>query len=175
MRRAFVAAATFAAVGLAGCGVHVGNAQAGTGQTVQLDAKTHLQVSTEGGPVRQSLQETVGLSGAYAGQFLRRVLQSPDGKVLFAYDLQVDKGAGAGTYRLLLKPAAKGPTFQKFREVSVNAMDNAVRVELMERPDTGQKIVDVFQLASGSESPQMSFGAHLMQVHNRFFRWVHGQ
>jgi len=49
-----------------------------------------------------------------------------------------------------------------------------VRVELMEQPVTGQKIVDVFQLQN-VEPQDVSIGAHLIALHNRFFRWVHGQ
>jgi hypothetical protein len=118
--------------------------------------QTRLKVSTEGaGP------QTVAV-----GETAHRVLRNSEGKILFAYDLQANR-TGAGLFRISLKPAQQQPTFVKEREVTV-AANESVRVDLLEKPGTGQKITDVFSLAQ--DAP---IGAHLMQLHNHLYRMVH--
>jgi hypothetical protein len=119
--------------------------------------QTRLKVSTEGaGP------QTVAV-----GETAHRVLRNSEGKILFAYDLQANR-TGAGLFRISLKPAQQQPTFVKEREVTV-AANESVRVDLLEKPGTGQKITDVFSLAQDA-----TIGAHLMQFHNHIYRMVHG-
>jgi hypothetical protein len=114
----------------------------------------------------------LGISEAAPGEPIHRVVTGRDGKVLFAYDLEVRKQGESGKYRLLLKPSQQKPTFEKAREVTVNPQDESVRVELMERPGTGEKVVDVFSFRSDSQ--EFSPMAHLRQLHNHLFRMVHG-
>lgn len=161
MKKLIAGGAILAITGLTGC------QPAATGQSVRIDAATQLVVSVEGVAAHPKART----SEPAEGEPMHRVLQGSDGKTLFAYDLEVSKSGSAGGYRFLLKPADSGPTFDAVREVTVNNRDDAVRVELMEEPGTGRKIEDVFHLSD----PPPTIGGHLMELHNRFFRWVHGQ
>jgi hypothetical protein len=119
---------------------------------------TRLKVSTEG----------AGAQTVAVGETAHRILRNSDGKVLFAYDLQAKK-TGAGLYRLSLRPSQQQPTFETEREVTVSG-NESVRVDLMEKPGTGQKITDVFSLAQDA-----TIGSHLIQFHNHIYRAVHGE
>jgi hypothetical protein len=128
-----------------------------------------LAVRTEGLDTPQ-----VSVSEITPGQAIHRVLRNSAGNVLFAYDLDVAKQGGA--YRFLLQPASAGPTFAAPREVNVTSGNEAVRVELMAQPGTSNKIVDVFSLSNSPDVPESTgFGDHLMAMHNRLWKWVHGQ
>lgn len=155
---------------------HVATMQVQQGQAVNLDAQTKLVVSTEGGPAQSPATRLVG--SPTSKEPIHRVLESSDGKVLFGYDLQVGKALPAGSYRLILKPAATGPTFRKSREVTVKTRDDVVRVDLMEQPETGQKIVDVYRLADRTDADihaEMSSPlAHLKAFHDHIFHMLHG-
>jgi hypothetical protein len=145
------------------------------GQVVDLDAGKRLVLQVEG--VHTKSGESDGVSKAKDGEPIHRVLRDGDGNVLFAYDLQVSRSGKDGAYDFLLKPAAgKAPTFEASRKVTLNAQD-AVRVELMEQQGTGRKVEDVLSLVdtSGSASDvHNAIGAHLRAMHERFYRWVHG-
>ena len=148
------------------------------GQLIGVDQHTRLLVSVEGVKTRPTPVESAGVPNPGAGEPIHRVLESSDGKVLFAYDLQIGKSGADGAYRILLKPAKKTPTFAASREVTVKSHEDVVRVELMEQPETGQKIVDVFRLldregGDSGESPSVS--QHLRQVHNFLFHMFHGK
>lgn len=140
-------------------------------------ASQSLAVRTEGLDSPQA--ESVGQ--ITPGQPIHRVLRNSAGKVLFTYDLDVAKYApGTGpdgtTYRFLLKPATGGPSFAATREVNVTPESEAVRVELLAQPGSGKKVVDVFTLSAPSKVIESTgFGDHLMAVHNRVWKWVHGQ
>ena len=146
------------------------------GQSINLDARTKLMVSTQGAAQPPATRMVFSLTPK---EPIHRVLESGDGKVLFGYNLQVGKGTADGSYRLILKPAATGPTFQKSREVTVENRDAVVRVELMEQPETGKKIVDVFQLANRTDADVKaeltSPLAHLKAFHDHIFHMLHGQ
>ncbi len=157
--------------------IHVQQGQVQPGQAVNLDARTKLLVSTEGGPGQPPAPRLLG--SPTSKEPIHRVLETSDGNVLFGYDLQVGKADSAGSYRLILRPAATGPTFRKSREVTVENRDAVVRVELMEQPETGKKIVDVFRLADRTDADLQaelnSPLAHLKAFHDHIFHMLHGQ
>jgi hypothetical protein len=151
--------ATVALLVLAGCQAH-----GVAGMSIELDAKNWLLVEAEGA---QTIHTRMVISAPE--EAIHRVLTNGDGKVLFAYDVSVGKRGEEGSYRLTLQPAQQKPTFAAAREVTFKAPEDSVRVELMERPGTGEKIVDVFSVVQRSTSPM----AHLREMHNQLFRWVH--
>jgi hypothetical protein len=160
-------------VSLAGCHPMPFSLASG-GQLIDLDARTSLAVSVEGVQARPTASESGRVPRSKEGETIHRVLQNAEGKILFAYDLEVRRGE-SGTYTFVLKPAGKGPTFDARRELTV-AHQDAVRVELMEQPDTGRKVVDVFRLVGRtSEVHEISIGAHLRRAHEMVFQWIHGQ
>lgn len=165
MKRIYLAA--LAGIGLTGCMPGGPN-----GPAIAVDDKTNLVVNVEGG-------ETRGLTVANPapGEPIHRVLENSDGKVLFAYDVEIGKSGADGSYRLILKPAQQKPTVTSAREVIFKAHQDSVRVELMEKPGTGEKIVDVFSLAPRTvqEKDQMGPLAHVRAMHNAFFHWIHGK
>jgi hypothetical protein len=162
------------AAGLAGCD-HAESVSGKQVVTVDLDARTRLIVSVEGVQTRPASAE---FERSKEGEPIHRILQSADGKTLFAYDLEVHKSGTAGLYHFLLKPAGNGPTFASTGEVTMKAHEDAVRVELMEQPGTGRKVEDVFRLVDfeghASEAHDTSIGAHLRRVHEMIRQWVHG-
>ncbi|MDQ1473235.1 MAG: hypothetical protein QOJ99_4715 [Bryobacterales bacterium] len=123
--------------------------------------QTRLRVTMEGVGA-----QPVGVSEPTPGETVHRVLRNGEGKILFAYDLEAHK-TSAGLYRLSLKPSEQKPTFETAREVTVGSQES-VRVDLMEKPGTGQKISDVFSVTN--DAPM----AHLRQLHNHLYRMVHG-
>ncbi len=140
------------------------------GQTIPLNDHASLVMSVEGA-------QTSGIAGGASrpkeGEPFHRILRDSDGKVVFTYDLDVSSSPTGESYSFVLKPAGAGPTFATSRKVTA-ALYGGVRVELMEQPGTGRKIVDVFRVVPQANSEE-SFTSHLMALHNRFFQWVHGQ
>jgi hypothetical protein len=164
MNRIRAAQALFIAASLAGCHQTVSS----NGQVVQLDGATSLAIAVSGATTLPAPVASV-LPGPKPGDPIHRVLKSADGKVLFAYDLTVDKGGDGESYRLRLKPAAGGPTFAAAREVTVQAQDR-VAVELMEQPADGRKLMDNFTVIR-----TQSLHSQLMAMHARLYKWVHGE
>jgi hypothetical protein len=167
MKKAFCV--TTVAVGiLAACGtVDVTRIR---GEVIPLNDRASLVMSVEGA---QTSGIVGGASRPKDGEPFHRILRDSDGKVVFAYDLEVSSSPSGETYSFVLKPAGAGPTFATSRKVTA-VLNGGVRVELMEQPGTGRQIVDVFRVVP-QENSQESFGSHLMALHNRFFHWVHGQ
>lgn len=146
-------------------------------QAIAVDDHTWLVVKTEGARVRSS--EIGGtLPVSRSREPVHRVFETTGGKVLFAYDLEITPGASDTSWRFLLKPAAVRPTFAASREVMVNAEGEGgerVRVELMEQPETGEKIVDVFQLVRRQRRIQERHEFSLNSLHRRLYQFIHGQ
>lgn len=155
--------AAIAAMVLSAC--HSG----GKVQAINIDAKNTLLVRVEG------VESYFGSSvQAHPGEPIHRVLQSSDlSKVLFAYDLQIAPNPSDDLYHLMLKPSAQQPTFAKAREVIIRPRQDSVRVELMEKPGTAEKVADVFSLTPRTDEA-LSPAAHLIKFHKMVFRWVHG-
>ena len=110
----------------------------------------------------------------------QQVTASPAGWHRVAVDsnaqLVVQVEGGNAAYMLLLSPATGGgPTFAKKREVLAKADQDLVRVELMQQPETHEKIVDIYRLMAGQEVTQELRSTSLMEVHNAVFRWFHGK
>jgi hypothetical protein len=72
-----------------------------------------------------------------------RMLLSPDGQILFAYDLAVLARQGGG-HQLRLIPATRAPTFREVRQVEIGAGEMAA-VDILENRRTGEKIFDDFR------------------------------
>jgi len=160
---------TTAAMGLLACCHSVAVTQV-RGQTIPLNDHAILVMGVEGA---QSSGITGGASRPKEGEPFHRILRDSDGKVVFAYDLDISRSPTGETYSFVLKPAGAGPTFATSRKVTA-ALNGGVKVELMEQPGTGRQIVDVFRVVQQENEPE-SFTSHLMALHNRFFHWVHGQ
>jgi hypothetical protein len=160
---------TMVSVGmLAGCGtVEVREVR---GQAIALNSHASLIMSVEGTQISGIV---AGASRPKDGEPFHRILRDSGGKVVFAYDLDVSGSPNGETYSFVLKPAGTGPTFATSRKVTA-ALNGGVKVELMEQPGTGRQIVDVFRVVPQLNGEE-SFGSHLMALHNRFFKWVHGQ
>jgi hypothetical protein len=154
-----------AAAGLAGCAAHVESSNL---QTVRLDDDTSLAIVVDGAPTVPAPVASV-LPGPKPGDAIHRFLKSSDGKVLFAYDLRIDRSGADGSYNVVLKPAAGGPTFAATRTVAIPPPPGTVQVELMEQPGTGRKVEDGFRIFRGQ-----SFHSRLLAIHNQFYHWVHG-
>ena len=71
------------------------------------------------------------------------MLLSPDGQILFAYDLAVRARQGGG-HQLRLIPATWAPTFREVRQVEIGAGEMAA-VDILENRRTGEKIFDDFR------------------------------
>jgi hypothetical protein len=166
MKKAFCLLTVAAASVLSGC-VRV---EVTHTQEIPLNGHARLIMSVEGA-------QTGGIVGGASlpkeGEPFHRILRDSGGKVIFAYDLDVSSSPTGESYSFVLKPAGTGPTFATSRKVTA-ALNGGVKVELMEQPGTGRQIVDVFRVVQ-QENSEESFGSHLMALHNRFFRWVHGQ
>ena len=168
MKKIFCVTTVAAAGVLAGCGaVTVTHVKS---QSIALNDHASLLMFVEGA-------QTSGIVGGGSrpkeGEPFHRILRDSDGKVVFAYDLDVSSSPTGDTYSFVLKPAGAGPTFATSRKITA-ALNGGVKVELMEQPGTGRQIVDVFRVVKQENEPE-SFGSHLIALHNRFFRWVHGQ
>jgi hypothetical protein len=166
MKNVFVAALALA--GLAGC-QHFSVAHR-IDRSVAVDKKTRLTAHAEGADLQASIVQPTT-----PGEPIHRLLRNPAGKVLFAYDVEVVKGATDGAYNLRLKPSGQKPTFAAVREVAVKSRQESVRVDLMENPGTGEKVTDVLQLLPNDASNEMmSPASHLMKLHNMVFRYFNG-
>ena len=163
MNKKSAALAVLTAAGLAGC--HA--APPSNMQMIRLDSDTSLAIVVEGARTLPSTVASV-LPGPKPGDPIHRFLKSADGKVLFAYDLQVEK-SGGGSYKALLKPVSGGPTFAAVREVAIPPPPGVMGVELMEQAGTDRKIVDSFRIFRGQ-----SLHSQLLAMHNQFYHWVHG-
>jgi hypothetical protein len=137
---------------LSGCGQH--------GQ------QTRLRVVTEGAQT-----DPMVVTEPATGQPVHRVLRNTDGRVLFAYDLEVNQ-TEPGQYRLLLKPSQQQPTLENARNITVVG-NKSVRVVLPAQPVTGEMLADVFSVAP--KTAVFSPMARLRQVHNHVFKMVHGE
>jgi hypothetical protein len=138
-------------------------------QIIELDGRNRLVVLVSGVQAHPVAGQGTRVRISKAGEPMHRVLEGADGKVLFAYDLEVKKGATNGAYQFQLKPADQGPTFDSVREVTVQGKE-AVRVELMEYPGSERKVEDVFRLLPVDTVPQerhaSGFDAHVQMVHS---------
>ena len=168
MKKIFCVTTLASAAVLAGCGA-VAVTQT-RGEAIPLNDHASLVMTVEGA---QTSGIVGGASRPKEGEPFHRILRDSDGKVVFAYDLDVSSSPTGDTYSFALKPAGTGPTFATSRKVTA-ALYGGMRVELMEQPGTGRQIVDVFRVVPQANSEQ-SFTSHLMALHNRFFQWVHGQ
>jgi hypothetical protein len=166
MKKLFFATTVAGAGVLAGCGA----VTVIRSQSIALNDHASLVMFVEGA---QTSGIVAGASRPKEGEPFHRILRDSDGKVVFAYDLDVNSSPTGESYSFVLKPAGAGPTFATSRKVTA-ALNGGVKVELMEQPGTGRQIVDVFRVVQ-QENSEESFGSHLMALHNRFFRWVHGQ
>jgi hypothetical protein len=134
-----------------------------------LDNQTALSVRVEGNALASLQRRTAD------GETIHRVVESSDRKeVLFAYDIDVKKGAAPGGWKFLLKPSVQKPTFEKAREVAVDSADDVVRVELLEQPETGEKVVDVFELQTVTQVNVAHPRAHLVKFHQMVYNFLHG-
>src|SRR5580658_7609973 len=136
MKKIFCVTTVAAAGVLAGCGavtvIHT------RFQSIALNDHASLLMSVEGA---QTSGIVGGASRPKDGEPFHRILRDSDGKVLFAYDLDVSSSPTGDTYSFVLKPAGTGPTFATARKVTA-ALNGGVKVELMEQPGTGRQIVD---------------------------------
>jgi hypothetical protein len=159
------AVALLALSGLTGC------AHFSTAQSTAVNSKTQLVAHLQGGDLRASI-----VRPKVPGDPIHRIVQDLDGKLLFAYDLEVGRASENGSYTLRLKPAQQKPTFAAAREVTVKSPQESVRVELMENPATGEKITDVLQLLPPEiPAAALSPTAHLMKLHNMVYNYFHGR
>lgn len=106
-------------------------------QVVRVDAGRILWIAIKGAAASAIAPRTSAAAGA--GEVIHRVLEGPDRRVLFAYDVQVRKSAGGCLFRLI--PAGRGPTFARIREVEARDGET-VSVELLANPATGDTVVD---------------------------------
>lgn len=156
-----------------GCGTHIA-AETTNWRTVAVDPGALLTVRVEGAP--QGITPIDASNRALEGQTTHRILRNQDGSVLFAYDLAMKKTADKKQFKLLLLPAGSGgPTFANRREVSARVDEDMVRVELMEQPQTHEKIVDVYRLQAPATVQFQTEGFSLMRLHNAVFNWLHGK
>ena len=157
----------------AGCGTHR-VAETTNWRTVAVDPGALLTVRVVGAPQDNT---PIDLSNrALEGQTTHRILRNQDGSVLFAYDLVMKKTADQKQFKLLLLPAANGgPTFANKREASARVDEDMVRVELMEQPQTHEKIVDVYRLQAPATVELQAESFSLIGLHNAVFRWLHGK
>jgi hypothetical protein len=159
----------------AGLAVACGNvsSQATNWRTVAAGDGVILTVRAEGGPQHRLVAD--GSDRAQTGETVHRILRGDDGGVLFAYDVVLRRTGDKKQFRLQLLPSAGTvPTFASKREVMAKTDEDLVRVELMEQPETHEKIVDVYRLASPAVAERESGEWSLMKAHNALFRWVHG-
>ena len=162
-----------AVAGLASGCQHVA-AQPGGWRRVAVDSGAQLVVQLEGG--RAGLIPTDETTPGKTGETVHRMLRGDDGSVLFAYDVVLKKTAKKKEYQLLLSPVASGaPTFSGKRTVLAKADEDLVRVELMQQPETLEKLVDVYKLMAVTELNLDLHNMSLMEMHNALFRWVHGK
>lgn len=157
-------------VSMAGCAHHA-SAAASDWRRIATGKTAGLLVRTEGGAGVHT-SESSNVAGE--GETIHRILRSADGKAIFAYDVLIEATEDNREYRIRLLPAEFGvSTFRTAREVVARADEDLVRVDLMEQPETHEKIVDVYRLmANPKQVHEVSF--KLMEIHNAVFRWFHG-
>ena len=108
MNKTSTAIALLAAASLAGCAAKIESPNLQKIQMIQLDSDTSLGIMVSGAQTSSAPVASV-LPGPRSGDPVHRFIKSSDGRVLFAYDLQLNETNGS--YTALLKPAVKGPTF----------------------------------------------------------------
>lgn len=172
MRRNLWLAGVLAVAGVAAGCQHVAASPAGW-HRVAVDSNAQLVVQVEGG--KAGVVPSDVSTPARTGETIHRVLRAEDGGVLFSYDLVMKRTANKKAYLLLLSPAAGGgPTFAKKREVLAKADEDQVRVELMQQPETHEKVVDVYRVMAVEEVKDLH-SMSLMEMHNAVFRWLHSK
>ncbi len=173
MKRNLWLAGVLAVAGVAGGCQHASAGPAGW-HRVAVDPKAQLIVQVEGG--KEGVVPSDVTIPAKTGETVHRVLRGEDGTVLFAYDVVLKKSAKKNEYQLLLSPATGGrPTFASKRTVVARTDQDLVRVELMQQPETHEKIVDVYKLM---EVKVLNLDVHnmsLLEMHNEVFRWLHSK
>lgn len=153
----------------AGC-AHEAAAEASGWRRIAMAENASLTVRMEGG---QGVHLAADLSNvAEEGETIHRVLRDDGGKVLFAYDVVLRRSKTPRGYTLALLPSQQKPSFNSKREVTAVADEDLVRVELMERAETHEKIVDVYRVTASTEPVVRKW--NLREMHDRLFRWVHG-
>jgi len=169
-----LAAGILPALALAACQTSAEQPPSLSGQQlIELSPGALLVVGVEG--VQLSPAATPhSAARSSAGELIHRVLQTNDGKLLFAYDLSVSKTAQNGDWKLQLMPAAQGPTFSAARQVSLRSADESVHVELMEQRNTGRTISDVFTLRH-TQTRDFSVHGHLLAIHRYFRHLLQGE
>jgi hypothetical protein len=114
--------------------------------------------------------------GAGPQDMVNRVVIDRAGNILFAYNLEASHGAAAGTVKIRIEPISPAseatiiksssmgrprftgahlPTVAAVREFSAVQMGQAVTLDILQNPSTGEKIYDVLRPIAGS-APVMS-------------------
>ena len=115
--------------------------------------------------------------GAGPQDMVNRVVIDRAGNILFAYNLEASQGAAAGTVKIRIDPISPAseatiiksssmggrprftgahlPTVAAVREFSAVQMGQAVTLDILQNPSTGEKIYDVIRPIAGS-APVMS-------------------
>jgi len=150
----------------ASCGHHA-SAAASDWRPIASGRRATLVVRTEGSAGIHTAEST---NAAKEGETIHRLLRGGDGKALFGYDVVMRSTDDKREFIVELLPRPFGvPTLKTKREVTARIDEDLVRVELMEHPETHEKIVDVYRFTGHTVEQKLS----LMELHNRLFRWVH--
>ena len=136
-----------------------------------VDKDTVLTAHVENSPA--STRAGFSATGSGPNATLHRVLRTPSGSVLFAYDADIQPGTEAGAFGITLRPVKGSPTFAATRKVTAQRDEDQIRVELVEDAISHRKIVDVLQFVTKTDTPDI--GDSLMKFHNHIFRMVHGK
>jgi hypothetical protein len=113
-----------------------------------------------------------------------RVLLDSSSRVVFAYDLELPDTEAEERVRLLVKPvsaeyartlAGPLPTFSSVRTVSLKAPGERASIELLVNPKTGQKIVDVLELAAAPDVAGGAVGGLSGDTRARELRFSHAE
>jgi hypothetical protein len=122
-----------------------------------------LTVSFDGGPVLELHTEsttgnsplsTSGRVDVRAGSDARRFVLDKNDKVIFGYAIHVQK-SGSGVFDLRIKPLDRGhvpqgenvPSLAAPRDFPHLAVGDAVQVDILYNPATGEKLYDVIKVA----------------------------
>lgn len=134
------------------------------GLTVRFsDGTTTLEIHTESSGATSPLSTTGSVSVAPGGG-PHRVVEDQEGRILFAYDIQMRK-VGEGTVTIRIKPIDQEkirgeswfskhrttgvvPTLAGAREFPPLRPGDAVEVDILYHPATGERIYDVLKVAS---------------------------
>jgi len=118
-----------------------------------------------------------GEVGRNAANVMLRLVQDGREQPLFGYDVEARAGSSAGTFFIRIKPhnsAGKVPTVASVREFPAVRNGEAVIVDILQNPATGEKIFDVLRPSDVPEGDAFSLHDPVITLNGQWVKVAPG-